>query len=142
MRILLMLLLFPGITFTACAQHDYLVFGKGGGISGEVTEYVILHNGKVLKGSGNAVINFTQRGKIRKSHTRKLYSEFENVDDTSFSHPGNIYYFIKRVGENTERKFTWGDTGYEVSEQVSSLYRNTMFKLSGLTFKPVKKPVK
>ena len=142
MRIPLMLLLLSGIAFKACSQHDYLVFGKGGGISGEVTEYVILHNGKVYKGSGSAEINISYRGKIRKSDTRKLYKEFEDIADTSFSHPGNMFYYIKKVGENTEYKYTWGDTGFEVSDQVRNLYRNTMVKLSGLTFKPVKKSVK
>jgi len=59
----------------ASAQSEYLVFGKGGGLSGAVTQYRIQSNGKVYKGNGMVDILYSQKGKIGKSDAKKIYAD-------------------------------------------------------------------
>jgi hypothetical protein len=126
----------------ASAQSEYLVFGKGGGISGEVTQYRILNNGKVYKGTGMVDILYAQKGKIGKSNAKKIYADLKHIPDTSFHHPGNIYYFIQYPGDTSDVRITWGDPAYPVPETLSELYRSTLVKVAALTFKNLKKPVR
>jgi len=128
-------------SFQACAQPDYLVIGKGGGFSGEVLQYRISPGGKVYKGSGLADIRYTLKGKIRRSEARKLFDDMANIKDSTFHHPGNMYYFIHKVGNDCKTEYTWGENGYEVAGSLKTIYINTIGRLSEVDFKPVKKPV-
>lgn len=141
MRSLLFLLSIFLLASQACAQHEYLVIGKGGGISGEVLQFRISHKGKVYKGTGIADIQYAMTAKIKKSEARKIFVEFGSIQDSSFHHPGNLYYFIHKVGEGCKTEYTWGEQGFEVPENLTILYKNSMSRLSGLSYKPVKKPI-
>ena len=136
----LILILFAHAELTA--QPEYLVVGRGGGISGEVTQYRIQSNGKVYKGTGMADILYTQKGKIGKSDAKKIYADFMTFPDTSFHHPGNVYYFVQFPGDSTDVRCTWGDPDYEVPELLGELYRNAFGKIAKLKYKTVKKPVR
>jgi len=125
----------------ASAQSEYPIFGKGGGISGEVTQYRIEKKGKVYKGTGMADILYAQKGKIRKSDAKKIYADLKVIPDTSFHHPGNIYYFIQVPGDTSDIRVTWGDPAYPAPEALIELYRSTLVKIAGLTFKNLKTPV-
>lgn len=126
----------------ASAQSEYLVFGKGGGLTGDVTQYRVATNGKVYKGTGMTDILYAQKGKISKSDAKKIYAELKNIPDTSFHHPGNIYYFIQFPGDTSDVRVTWGDPEFPVSETLSELYRSTLVKIASLPFKNLKKPVR
>jgi len=126
----------------ASAQSEYLVFGKGGGLSGAVTQYRMLSNGKVYKGSGLTEILYTQKGKIGKSNAKKICTEIKNIPDTLFHHPGNVYYFIEVPGDTAVIRYTWGDPDYKVPDILGELYRSAMEQVSGLSYKTVKKPIK
>jgi len=121
------------------AQDSYLLFGKGGGISGETTAYKILKSGKVLKGSGRADITFSKTARISKSDAKILFNEVKDIPDSSFSYPGNIYYFIFIKDKNKENKFTWGASEFEVTSQIRSVYLKTMFIIGNLNYKDLKK---
>jgi hypothetical protein len=136
----LMLIFFPLKELSA--QPEYLIFGKGGGIAGEVTQYRILSNGKVYKGTGKADILYSQKGKICKSDAKKIYADLMNIPDTSFHHPGNIYYFIQVPGDSADVRYTWGDPAYKVPDNLGELYRNTVGEVAKLKFKTIKKPLK
>jgi hypothetical protein len=124
------------------AQSDYLVFGKGGGISGEVTQYRILKNGKVYRGTGRVDILFTQKGKIGKPDVKKICSDLKKFPDSSFHHPGNMYYFIRFPGDASDIDFTWGDPAFAIPEALGELYRDTFVKISKLKYKALKKPIR
>lgn len=142
MRLLPYLTLLIFLQPDASAQSEYPIFGKGGGISGEVTQYRILTNGKVYKGTGLADILYAQKGKIGKSEAKKIYADLKAMPDTSFHHPGNIYYFIQVPGDTSDIRITWGDPAYPAPEAITELYRNTLVKIAGLTFKNLKKPLR
>ncbi|MBN1416727.1 MAG: hypothetical protein JW973_16635 [Bacteroidales bacterium] len=124
------------------AQPECLVFGKGGGIAGTATLYKILDNGKVYKGSGRVNILFTQQGKIPKSEAKRLYHDIRNLPDTTFSYPGNVYYFVQVIGDSTVHEYTWGAREFDVPDTLGSLYESAMNKLASLRYKKIKKPFK
>ena len=126
----------------ASAQPEYLVFGKGGGLSGAVTQYRIQNNGKVYKGNGKVDILYSEKGKISKSDAKKIYADLKNIPDTSFHHPGNIYYFIQLPGDTSDKRYTWGDPAYKVPDALGELYRSAMDKIAGLKYKTLKKTLK
>jgi len=126
----------------ASAQSEYLVFGKGGGLSGAVTQYRIQSNGKVYKGNGMVDILYAQKGKIGKSDAKKIYADLKNIPDTSFHHPGNVYYFIQLPGDTSDIRVTWGDPAYKVPGALGELYQSAMDKVASLKYKTVKKPLK
>jgi hypothetical protein len=133
------------ITFAlpyACAQSEYLVIGKGGGLSGAVTQYRIQSNGKVYKGNGMVDILYSQKGKIGKPDAKKIFADRKNIPDTSFQHPGNVYYFIQLPGDTSDIRYTWGDPAYEVPDALGKLYQSAMDKVAGLKYKTLKKPLK
>jgi hypothetical protein len=129
------------IFFQACAQPDYLIFGKGGGFSGNVMQYRITHKGKIYKGSGLVDIRYTLAGKIKRSEAKKVFDEMNSIHESAFHHPGNVYYFIRKVNEEYTTEYTWGENGYEVSESIRILYKNAMNRFSEIHFRTLKKPI-
>jgi len=141
MRSLLFLLSIIFIASQACAQHEYLVIGKGGGFSGEVLQYRISPGGKVYKGSGLADIRYALKGKIKRSEARKLFKDMDSIQDSTFQHPGNLYYFIQKIGKDCKTEYTWGENEFKAPESIKTIYKNIMSRLSEVDFKPVKTPV-
>jgi hypothetical protein len=142
MRFLPYLLLLIIALPDACAQSEYLVIGKGGGLSGAVTQYRIQRNGKVYKGNGNVDILYSEKGKIRKSDAKKFYADLKNIPEPSFHHPGNVYYFIQSPCDTSDLRYTWGDPAYKVPDALGKLYQSVMNKVASLKYKTVKKPLK
>jgi hypothetical protein len=137
-KFLLLLVLFQFQLYCS-AQDEYLIIGSGGGFSGEIIKYKILRNGTVFKGTGIADIKFDNQGHISKCEAKKLFKKTDKVVNQSFSHPGNIYYFIYHIKPNSEFKCTWGDAKFELPEDLNKIYLETLQKLSKLEYKPVNK---
>lgn len=122
---------------TVNCQENYIAFGSGGGYSGMATVYKLAQNGKVLKGTGKVDIKYTESGKFKKSQAKKIFAMLNNIETDAFSHPGNMYYFISYFKNGAETKYTWGASDFQVPEELSALYRETISKLSKLDFQPV-----
>jgi hypothetical protein len=87
-------------------------------------------------------IVYAQKGKIGKSDARKICADLKNLPDTSFHHPGNVYYFIQFPGDTSDIRYTWGDPAFRVPDALNELYRSSMDQVASLKFKTVKKPSK
>ncbi len=94
-------------------------FGEGGGFTGAVTEYQIKVNGDIF-------INKSLEKENRKIKTISN-SELKNIENRynklskeslSFSHPGNLYYFI----EVDQTKIVWGDPTFPEPLDIKELY--------------------
>jgi hypothetical protein len=120
------------------AQPVWIEMGKGGGVSGEISGYRIYRNGKVLKGFGLPEMQFTERARTKKSETRKIFAAVKSYTGSTFSKPGNVYYFLKVSKGGTERKYTWGDTQFNVPEPFNKIYKEVFPTLSALHYKPLK----
>jgi len=138
----LILILFFSAQPELSAQPEYLVFGKGGGLAGGVTQYRLLSSGKVYKGSGMVDVLYAQKGKIGKSDAKKILEDLKNLPDTTFNHPGNVYYFIQFPGDTADIRYTWGDPDYQVPDALNELYRISTDQVARLTYKTLKNPLK
>ncbi|HEY3406106.1 MAG TPA: hypothetical protein VGK59_22120 [Ohtaekwangia sp.] len=132
--------LFLICTYNGIAQEKFISVGSGGGFAGTVTTYKIIPNGKVFKGSGLGDIKFTECGKIKKSAAKKFVSAVADQTrlNTSFSHPGNLYYFIRYTENGKEQTITWGDADHPVPADVKKLYEEIQASVTVIRYKPVK----
>jgi len=137
-KYLLLLLLFP-FQLNCSAQNEYILIGSGGGFTGTTINYKILLNGTVLKGTGIADVKYENQSHIRKCEARKLFKKMKKIISQSFNHPGNMYYFIYYIKPEAEFKCTWGETKFEVSEDIKKVYQETLQKLSKLEYNPIGK---
>lgn len=107
-------------------------FGKGGGFTGDYTEFSYDDDGKVYKRDF--------------SYDRDIYYKDLSIEDLNYfaeqfeslglgseyiSQPGNISYYIEvRVGESSSNKIVWGHIDYRVDENIESLFNEVYEKLS------------
>lgn len=138
MKVFILSTLFFIVCSLLQAQESYVVFGSGGGFTGIANVYKVDKNGNVLKGSARIDTNYTDAGKIKKSQAKKLFCKMNKVATTPFNHPGNMYYFISYFHNDKEIKYTWGENDFKVPEEIITLYRETVSKLSKLEYSPVK----
>ena len=120
------------------AQESYLMIGQGGGITGEITAYKIYQNGKVLKGSGRADINYSFIARIKRHQAKEYFAEAEDCHSETFSRPGNMYYFLYYSQQGKEIRYTWGETGFSTPDNILTLYRDVIKQVSRLNFKTLK----
>ncbi len=130
------LFLIIGLFFVACKSQRYsadklpdqqVLFGSGGGFTGEVTEYILLDNGQLFKKS-SLKNTMTEMGQIKQKEAKQLMKEVEklNLEKTKVSEPGNMYYFVCIKNGDTEHKTTWGSATYEIDSTVQSLHKKLM----------------
>lgn len=100
-----------------------LVFGRGGGITGEETGYVLLGNGHLLEVS-RLLQDTTELATIDASTTQRMFDALETLDmaQLDFQHPGNLYYFIRQKQVGTTMQVVWGDPSYTPPAAVKQFY--------------------
>ncbi len=121
------------------SQSSYIVFGSGGGFTGQYSVYKLFPNGKVLKGSGRTEMKYLEYSKIKKSEASRIINELNELKIVSFSEPGNMSYFIKLYHDGKETNYTWGAKGFKVPEELVNIYRNVITDFSKLTYRKLKK---
>lgn len=140
------LFLIIGFFFIACKSQRYsadklpdqqLLFGSGGGFTGDVTEYILLDNGQLFKKS-SLKNTMTEMGQIKQKEAKQLMKEVEqlNLEKIKVSESGNMYYFVCMKNGDTEHKTTWGSATYEVDSTVQALHKKLM-KAAGSAPAPV-----
>ena len=133
MKKLLSLLILSVSLFPHCKVVKYtpekfpvkqLIFGNGGGFAGIETSYLLLENGQVFKRVG---INnsYAELLPIKGKKTKELYSKLNAVQlyKLDVDKPGNLYYFLQQVTENTDSRATWGAGDYLPPQNLVSIYR-------------------
>ena len=125
-------------SFATLAQHKFITLGSGGGFAGTTTVYKVTPKGKVFKGAGIGDVEFSMCGKIRKNKAKQIVKRVaDEVTESSFDHPGNLFYFIAYTEDNNERTFKWGDADHPVREDVKKLYDEVLASINGIRFKPI-----
>jgi hypothetical protein len=103
---------------------NQLMFGEGGGFSGQIIEYTLLENGQLF--ITNSIAKETKPvRKISKNHARALFRQAEKIrmDTLNFNYPGNIYYFIRLQEENQLQATTWGSNDHQVPTAIQNFYQ-------------------
>jgi hypothetical protein len=92
------------------ASEKVILFGNGGGFTGQVIEYVLDENGTFMK-NDKLKSEVTILRNLKKSEIRKIFKELEimKFDTVNFNHPGNTYYFIKSSSSGTSHEVVWGE---------------------------------
>ena len=108
-----------------------LTFGSGGGFTGQVTEYTLLENGQLfLNNTLTKEIKQVQRLGWKKRKWAFAEAEKLNLDQLSFNHPGNLYYFIQVKQGETSHRVTWGDPTAATPPQLEEFYRQLLSKVT------------
>lgn len=101
-----------------------LVFGRGGGFTGEVVTYTLLENGQLFKHS-SLTKEYKEMTKINKKTAKTYFKTISDLKlaDQSINQPGNMYYFIEEVEAETKNRVTWGSNEYQIAEEFISFYK-------------------
>lgn len=100
-----------------------ILFGNGGGFTGQEIEYVLDENGTFMK-NDRLKSEVTILPSLKKSELKKLFKEIKSLqlDTIHFNHPGNTYYFIKLNKNENTHEVVWGQHNSLPPAQVIQLY--------------------
>jgi hypothetical protein len=101
-----------------------IVFGNGGGFTGQVVEYVLDGNGTFLK-NDKLKSEITVLPTLKPSQTKKLFKQLQTMqfDTINFNHPGNMYYFLRYSQSDKTHEVVWGDPNYTLPGEVQQFYQ-------------------
>ena len=106
------------------SQYDkkYISFGYGGGITGAVTQFYILEDGRSYKRISADSLSFI--GKIEKDMAQQQFQGFDKwgMDEMSINDPGNRYFFLE--SNQMESRLTWGGNHEEPPKILSTFHAN------------------
>ena len=130
---LLSLLLFSAIILSASCSSTQnmdktsekaIIFGNGGGFTGQVVEYVLDGNGTFLK-NDKLKSEITVLPTLKPSQTKKLFKQLQTMqfDTIKFNHPGNMYYFMRYSQSDKTHEVVWGDPNYTLPGEVQQFYQ-------------------
>ena len=117
---------------TACKSTKYtpenfpqkqLLFGTGGGFTGQTRTLVLLENGQVfLKEMGATA--FSELPKVKKKEAKSFYEAADDLQlgTLNFNHPGNLYQFVELQKDGGAVRATWGDDKFPVDQKVKDLF--------------------
>ncbi len=111
-------------------KKDYLVFGNGGGFTGQVTKYFLTKDGNIYLKNGDST---EEAGNISKSVSAQIFANYTmlKLDEVSLNEPGNKYYFIQLSSKKGKYALKWGKATLENSniETYYKVLMNTVKKL-------------
>jgi len=101
-----------------------LIFGNGGGITGEETTYTMLENGQLFKHS-SLLNEHSELESITKKEAALHYDKLLQLKLAAldFNHPGNRYYFIEEVQGEEKHRVTLGSNHHDIPEEYKSFYK-------------------
>ena len=110
---------------------DKLVFGSGGGFTGQYETYTLLDNGVLFVGNGAAGSGLVRAMPLDKTTTTQMFTNFSSLglDKMIVRDPGNLSYFVERQVGDTKHRLTWGGNQQKVPEVVEKYYLN-LYKLA------------
>jgi exopolysaccharide biosynthesis protein len=91
-------------------EKSKIIFGNGGGFTGQVNAYVLLENGQLF--SSNSLTNETKELKVlKKKELKTLFKNMEalQMEKRTLDNPSNMYQFLEFVKEGKIHKYQWGN---------------------------------
>lgn len=130
--LLLMSLVYCGLFSCKSQQftpYDFegrqIIFGQGGGFSGQVTEYTLLENGQLFAGTNKE--GFVDELKsVDKKVVKQIFSSSSDngYDTISFDKPGNQYFYINfKKGDHTNL-VQWAPGEQGISKELKIFFGN------------------
>jgi hypothetical protein len=111
-----------GTTYTASNLPDkQILFGEGGGFTGNVKEYILLENGQLFTRTTFAG-EATELPKVKKKTAESYFLKLEELKDMSYIKPGNKYTYVQyQVDSSTNYRVVWKD-GDENAPESAQMY--------------------
>ena len=122
---------------TLNSENDHMkryAFGKGGGFTGDYTEFILNENGKIYKYDYKYDREVFYKD-LNKADLNYFLEEIEklSLDGIEMNSPGNISYYIDvRIGKSSINKIVWGDPRYYPAQAIVDLNKEAFSKLSEL----------
>lgn len=107
-----------------------ILFGKGGGFTGQTQDFALLEDGRVLEIQTNSAEQKILK-KISKDRVKSLYASIESFPSQTWLYnvPGNIYHYItvKKEGKK-DRKIVWdgGRDAKNLPSNIEEYYQKLM----------------
>ena len=121
----------PDTSFPAIYKGDQIAFGQGGGFSGQVTQFVLLDDGRLFQRPWrDTIVTFIDRWE--KNFTKQIFQNYHTLklENLTYNEPGDLYYFIDfQSGESMHHRIVWGKPGFHPEENLITYY-NLLFRSS------------
>lgn len=107
-------------------------FGKGGGFTGDYTEYILNENGKVYKYDYKYDREVYYKD-LEKVDLHYFLEKIESLglDGIDINEPGNMTYYIDvRIGQNSLNKIVWGANLYYAPKELTDFHKEIFAKLA------------
>ena len=93
-----------------------ILFGNGGGFTGEMKTYKISADNKIY-----------ENGKLIKTllskKTKTLFKKAKYLKQIKFNEPDNMYFFIEIISNDNGNRIVWGSNSKTVDKKVSEFYK-------------------
>lgn len=106
--------------------------GKGGGFTGDYTEFILNENGKVYKYDYkyDREVYYKELEKVDLNYFLEQIEEL-GLEGIDINQPGNMTYYIEvRIGQNSINKITWGANLYYPPKELVAFHEEIFKKLS------------
>ncbi|MEZ4948137.1 MAG: hypothetical protein R2769_08420 [Saprospiraceae bacterium] len=124
-----------GIKYTASTLPEkQILFGEGGGFSGNVKEYILLENGQLFTRTTFAGTP-EELPKVKKKTAETIFQELTpTIMEMEYIKPGNKYAYIQyQVDSSTNYRVVWSESDEKAPEKAVNYFD----QLKGLV-KPAK----
>ena len=119
--------------------NDQILFGTGGGFSGEVNKFILLQNGQIFHENYKPYGDKSTQRVVQELEPmpKKVAAEFYlrmdslRLDKYDFFRPGNMYSFMGLQTELIDHEVRWGAPSYPVREDVEDLHGSLMEAIKG-----------
>lgn len=90
-------------------------FGNGGGFTGEIKEYTLTSESKLLQ-------NGKELKKIDSEITFEVFNSAKELKDYQYSNPDNMYSFIELKTKEKTNRIVWSYGSTDIDKKVTELY--------------------
>ncbi|MCB0656131.1 MAG: hypothetical protein KDC57_08355 [Saprospiraceae bacterium] len=105
-------------------EGDVIRFGKGGGITGSVTEFILTDKNELYRGEGMMDRQFSRVKSLPKATFQRFTQNFQvlNLGAMEVDRPGDLYFFVESHLDGTTHRITWGDNRFDPPRNLVLFY--------------------
>ena len=106
-------------------EGNMLRFGKGGGMTGSVTEFIISDKNVLYRGEGMLDRSFNKVKSLPAGMFDQIVTNYKllGLDELDINQPGDLYYFIEAHQDGKIRRLVWGDNRYSPPKNLELFYK-------------------
>lgn len=104
-------------------EGEIIRFGQGGGFTGQVTEFTLLSNGQLFKGT-NKEGNVFELNRLESDEVEQVFTNYRRLqlDTLDLNRPGNLYSYIIHNNGPDEHKIQWGAHDFKTPKELSTYF--------------------